>query len=325
MNSWIKGFVSNYFIDGFCIDVVKYVNDEFLFGFVKFLGVFVWGEVLMGEIEDFCCYQILDFLFGMFNYFDYYKFIEGFNGGFFEKFVQIKKQVINNCNDIFVLGIFVENYDMFCFVNKNSDMVIVKNVMIYVIFNDGVFIVYQGQEQYFNGFEIFYNCEFFWQFGYDKELFLYKFIVMFNKVCNYIIKFDKDYVNIVFEIFKVNDNYFCIKKGFYGSQIVYCIINNSFKGGKYMFIVGGFQVDQKVVEVFICQFNQVGMLGIIDMKMNNGVFKVYVFVDVFKDLGICEQMIVEEFWDDISGVGVIGVVIGFLVVVVVGWVFMFFV
>ncbi|KAK4663797.1 uncharacterized protein QC763_502740 [Podospora pseudopauciseta] len=323
MNSWIKGLVSNYSIDGLRIDAAKHVNDEFLPGFVKSSGVFAWGEVLTGETEDFCRYQTLDLLPGMPNYLDYYKLIEGFNGGSFEKLAQIKKQAINNCNDTFALGTFVENHDMPRFANKNSDMAIAKNAMTYVILNDGVPTVYQGQEQHFNGFETPHNREPLWQSGYDKESPLYKLTATLNKVRNHIIKLDKDYVNTASEILEANNNYFCTKKGSYGSQIVYCITNNSSKGGKHLLTVGGFQADQKVVEVLTCQSNQAGMSGTIDMKMNNGVPKVYVPADALKDSGICEQTTAEEYQDDTSGAGVTGSATGLLAAAVAGWALMF--
>ncbi|KAK4196256.1 glycoside hydrolase superfamily [Triangularia verruculosa] len=322
MNSWIKGLVSNYSIDGLRIDAAKHVNDEFLPPFVKASGVFAWGEVLTGEPEDFCRYQTLNLLPGMPNYLDYYKLVSSFNGGNFEDLARIKKEAINNCNDTFALGTFVENHDMPRFANKNSDMAIAENAMTYVILNDGVPTVYQGQEQHFDGFETPHNREPLWQSGYDKESPLYKLTATLNRVRNNAIKLDKEYVNTASEILWANNNHFCTKKGAYGSQIVYCITNQSSKGPRYELSVGGFQAEEQVVEVLTCKANQAGSSGNITMFMNNGAPKVYVPAGALKGTGLCEKTTADAYEED-SGAGVTGAATGLLAAAIVGWAALF--
>lgn len=135
---WIKELVSNYTIDGLRIDAAKHVNDEFLPQFVSDSGIFNLGEVLTGEVTDFCPYQTNGYLNGMPNYLDYYKIISSFNGGSMTDLNAIRTQTRESCNDTSVLGSFIENHDMPRFASYNSDMAVAKNALAYTIVTDGI-------------------------------------------------------------------------------------------------------------------------------------------------------------------------------------------
>lgn len=64
-SEWIKELVSNFTIDGVRIDAAKHVNNAFLPAFVADSGVFALGEVLTGEVTDFCPYQTNGYLSGI--------------------------------------------------------------------------------------------------------------------------------------------------------------------------------------------------------------------------------------------------------------------
>lgn len=136
--TWIKELVSNYTIDGLRIDAAKHVNDAFLPTFVSESGVFALGEVLTGEVTDFCPYQSQGYLPGMPNYLDYYKIISSFNGGSMSDIDAIRSQTRESCNDTAALGSFIENHDMPRFASYNDDMALAKNALAYTMVTDGI-------------------------------------------------------------------------------------------------------------------------------------------------------------------------------------------
>lgn len=136
--TWIKELVSNYTIDGIRIDAAKHVNSDFLPTFVSNSGVFALGEVLTGEVDDFCPYQADGLLPGMPNYLEYYKILEAFNGGEMSEISAVREQARDSCNDTAALGSFTENHDMPRFASYNDDMALAKNAMAYIILNDGI-------------------------------------------------------------------------------------------------------------------------------------------------------------------------------------------
>jgi alpha-amylase len=138
LNSWVKGLVANYSIDGIRIDAAKHVNDEFLPAFVEASGVFALGEVLTGVTQDMCRYQTLGLLPGMPNYLEYYPLLEAFNGGTFENVTRIRDEAATGCNDTLALGSFIENHDMPRFASRTEDLALAKNAMTYILLTDGI-------------------------------------------------------------------------------------------------------------------------------------------------------------------------------------------
>lgn len=135
---WIKGLVSNYSIDGIRIDAAKHVNDAFLPTFVEASGVFAFGEVLTGVVNDMCRYQTLGLLPGMPNYLEYYPINRAFNGGSLSDLAKMRSSAATGCNDTLTLGSFVENHDMPRFASQTDDMALAKNAMTYILLNDGI-------------------------------------------------------------------------------------------------------------------------------------------------------------------------------------------
>ncbi|KAL2131346.1 hypothetical protein VTI74DRAFT_5235 [Chaetomium olivicolor] len=289
LNKWVKELVANYSIDGLRIDAAKHVNDEFLPAFVKASGVFAFGEVLTGEPEDMCRYQTLGLLPGMPNYLDYYPLNEAFNGGSLVKVAEMRKKAATGCNDTLALGSFIENHDMPRFANRNDDLALAKNAMTYILLNDGIPTVYQGQEQHFKGNGTPFNREPLWTSKYDKQAPLYVLTSTLNKVRNNAIKLSSDYIAKTSETLWADVNHLCLKKGPNGSQIVFCINNKSSKGDSYKVSVGGFQANEKVIEVLTCGTNTADVSGNVTMYMGKGEPKVYVPLAALKDTGLCKE------------------------------------
>ncbi|KAL2150387.1 hypothetical protein VTH82DRAFT_6950 [Thermothelomyces myriococcoides] len=316
LGRWVKGLVANYSIDGIRIDAAKHVNDEFLPGFVEASGVFAFGEVLTGEPNDLCRYQTLGLLPGMPNYLEYYKLNDAFNGGSMEIVADIRNAAASSCNDTAALGSFLENHDMPRFANRNDDIALAKNGMTYILLNDGIPTVYQGQEQHFKGNGTPFNREPLWTSGYDRESPLYVLTATLNKVRNNAIKLSSEYISTPAVTLLADVNHLCLRKGPDGSQIVFCINNKSSQGDSYELSVGGFEQNQKVVEVLTCRNNTADISGNITMYMNKGEPKVYVPQTALKGTGLCETT--EDDGPD-NGAAALGFAGSAVLTVLLGW------
>ncbi|KAK7744211.1 hypothetical protein SLS53_003732 [Cytospora paraplurivora] len=290
-STWIKELISNYTIDGLRIDAAKHVNPGFLTSFVKAAGIFALGEVLTGEIDDFCPYQTEGYLPGMPNYLEYYPLISVFNGGQMTKLASMREEARASCSDTLALGSFVENHDMPRFAHYNSDMAIANNAMAYIILNDGIPLVYQGQEQHYSGGDTPDNREALWLSGYNTSAELYVTAKTLNKVRNTMISLTNtsspSYVDSKVETLFSDTNHLCQVKGPDGYQIVSCVNNYSSSGSKYKLSVGGFSAGDEVIEVLSCTTSTADDTGNVTMYMNHGAPKAYVLQSVLNQTGLC--------------------------------------
>ncbi|KAL2157250.1 hypothetical protein VTH06DRAFT_6290 [Thermothelomyces fergusii] len=322
LGRWVKELVANYSIDGIRIDAAKHVNDDFLPGFVEASGVFALGEVFSGGAEDMCRYQNRGFLPGMPNYPEFYELTKAFNGGSMADFAEMRNSVASSCNDTAALGSFLENHDQPRFANSNDDIALAKNGMTYILLNDGIPTVYQGQEQHFMGNDTPFNREALWTSGYDRKSPLYVLTATLNKVRNNAIKLSSDYVSTPAETLKADVNHLCLRKGPDGSQVVFCISNQSSNGGQYdLDVAGGFEKDEEVVEVLTCRTNKADFSGSITMYMNKGEPKVYVPRKALRGTGLCEKT--EEDKPD-SSAAALGLPGSLALAALVGWAAVFF-
>ncbi|KAK3953249.1 glycoside hydrolase superfamily [Pseudoneurospora amorphoporcata] len=292
---WIKDLVSTYSIDGLRIDAAKHVNDEFLPKFVEASGVFAFGEVLTGVTEDMCRYQnkSKNLLPGMPNYLDFYPLNAAFNGGDFERLGEIRAQAVDSCNDTLALGTFIENHDMPRFASQNDDLALAKNAMTYVIMNDGIPTVYQGQEQHFKGGETPSNREPLWTSNYNTTAPLYVLASTLNKVRKNAIKQSPDYIKKTSDVLIADTNHFCQSKGPAENAVVFCITNKSSQGDSYEMTVGGFRNSDEVVEVISCASSTADGLGQITAYMGAGEPKVWVKKSALEGTDICPKTTVD--------------------------------
>lgn len=149
--------------------------------------------------------------------------------------------------------------------------------------------MYQGQEQHFKGNSTPFNREPLWSSGYDKESPLYVLTSTLNKVRNNAIKLSPDYVSTPSETLWADVNHLCLRKGPDGSQVVFCINNKSSQSDSYEISVGGFQKNDKVVEVLTCKTNMADISGNVTMYFNKGEPKVYVPMAALDGTGLCEK------------------------------------
>ncbi|KAK0625066.1 glycoside hydrolase superfamily [Bombardia bombarda] len=319
-NKWIKELVSNYSIDGLRIDAAKHVNDAFLPSFVNASGVFAFGEVLTGVTEDMCRYQTMNLLPGMPNYLDYYPLNAAFNGGSLIDVENMRKEARTGCTDPLALGSFIENHDMPRFAAVNPDMALAKNAMTYVLLNDGIPTVYQGQEQHFSGNSTPFNREPLWQSGYNTSAELYVLAQKLNRARNNAIKLSDLYATTPSDTLWADVNHLCTKKGPWGSQIVFCVNNKASNGDAYSVSIGGFQPSDSVVELVSCTTATADATGNITMYMGAGEPKVYITASAMQGADLCPQTTVDgpKTVTKSGAASVMGAAGGVLMTVVVG-------
>ncbi|KAL1837992.1 hypothetical protein VTJ49DRAFT_3160 [Mycothermus thermophilus] len=310
LNKWVKQLVANYSIDGLRIDAAKHVNDEFLAPFVAASGVFAWGEVLSGVQNDMCRYQTLGLLPGMPNYLEYFGLVKAFNGESLEELADMRNQAASGCNDSTLLGSFSENHDMPRFAARNDDMALAKNAMAYILLNDGIPTVYQGQEQHFNGGDTPFNREPLWTSNYNTSAPLYVLTSKLNKVRSNAIKLSStSFATERAETLWVDVNRLCLKKGENNATVVFCITNESSEAGSYETSVGGFAAGEKLVEVVRCRHTTADAVGNVTVYMGQGEPRVYVAQAALEGTGVCEETVKDGPTD--SGVGRVALPGGF--------------
>ena len=350
LNAWVKELVSNYSIDGLRIDAAKHVNDGFLAPFVEASGVFTFGEVLTGETEDFCRYQTKNLLPGMPNYLEYYPLYTAFNGGHLTKLEDLRNQAASGCMDVMALGSFSENHDMPRFASLNPDMALAKNVMTYILLSDGIptgmfvlhplllfnlliktnrslqSVVYQGQEQHFNGSETPSNREPVWQSGYDKTAPLYVLTSHLLKLRSNAIKLSADYIETPSVTVLSDINNLCVQKGPEDSQIIFCVTNLSSNGGADDLSLDGFAPEAEIVEVISCKTVTADATGSFPVYMGAGEPKAYVLASALEGTGLCPVTEPDVSKKGMSNGGsALGVASGMALAAVVGWAAVFLV
>lgn len=122
VNTWIKGLISNYSIDGLRIDAAKHVDDAFLQSFVKAAEIFTFGEVFNQRVDLMCAY--IKFLDGMPNFGTYFPMIEAFAHGNMTALGNVVEEVGKSCKNISQLGTFSENHDLPRFASLNPDLIV---------------------------------------------------------------------------------------------------------------------------------------------------------------------------------------------------------
>lgn len=279
--SWVKDFISNYTIDGLRVDSAKHMDTSFYQPFTEAAGVFLLGEVFDGDSAYTCPYQ--DYIAGVSNYPLYYPVLRFFqnskstSGELLEMIDNIKLK----CNDVTLLGNFVENHDIIRLGSTIKDKALIKNAIAFTILGDGIPIIYYGQEQGLLGAEDPENREALWLAGYDTDSAYYKFISKLNQARNQAANKDNSYPSTVSSIIYSDDHTIATKK----ANLVAIFTNVGASASPSVTLSqSGFQKGDQVVDLLTCSSTTVGDSGL-EVTMALGVPKVYASSSVAS--GIC--------------------------------------
>ncbi|GBE87192.1 Alpha-amylase A type-3 [Sparassis crispa] len=150
MYSWIKTVVGNFTADGIRIDTVKHIRKDF------------WPQFAQSaEVID----SVLD-------YPAWFPLTSGFQStsGNLSALAETVQAAQGSYKDgQFVTGSFLENHDQPRFQSLTQDQALVKNAMTWPFVQDGIPILYYGQEQGYTGGADPANREALWLSGYVED------------------------------------------------------------------------------------------------------------------------------------------------------------
>ena len=191
LKNWIKNIVQKYKIDGVRIDTIPEVDKSFWAEYAKSAGVFTIGEAFDGRLGYVAQYQ--GPVNSMLNYPLYYTILDVFAYGKSMYELRTSLQNIKNAfKDHMALGNFVDNHDNPRFLNRNGNYKRLMNALAFIIFGEGIPIVYYGTEQGFNQPNDPYNRMPLWTTKLNTKSYLYQVIKTMvyyrkkNQIWNYV-------------------------------------------------------------------------------------------------------------------------------------------
>ncbi|EDQ92354.1 uncharacterized protein MONBRDRAFT_14014 [Monosiga brevicollis MX1] len=168
LRDWIKSTLQTFGFDGLRYDTVMEVPAAYWASYTSDLGVFTIGEVDDGDVATVAPFQgPLD---ATLNYPMYWALRHAFQ----EKqsmwgISTTWKDCKASFQDTKLLGLFVDNHDNPRFLNINSDSVALANALAWILFAEGIPIIYYGTEQGFSGGNDPANREDLWRSGYQTS------------------------------------------------------------------------------------------------------------------------------------------------------------
>ncbi|KAF5385548.1 hypothetical protein D9757_006764 [Collybiopsis confluens] len=151
MYNWVKNLVSEYSIDGLRVDTAKHIRQDFWPDFTSNAGVYTVGEVLIGNVTYAAPYT--NGLSSVLDYPTYYAVYNAFVNGTSGNISAIAEMVTQAQNQY----------------NHGTFTLIVKNAMTWPFINDGIPILYYGQEQGYQGGNDPANREALWSSGFNED------------------------------------------------------------------------------------------------------------------------------------------------------------
>lgn len=285
-NNWIGQLVKNYTIDGLRIDTAKHINYSFWQPFLQAAGVYAVGEILQGDPAYVCPYQ--NYMPGVLNYPTYYTITQAFQstGGNIGNLVKGVNQMRTTCSDTTLLGSFLENHDQPRFPSYTSDVSLTKNAIAFAMLQDGIPIVYQGQEQFFSGGDVPADREALWTSQYSTTSTFYKFIKQINGLRNWVKQKDTTYLTSKAQPTSPDSQTIVLRKG-----SVVSVHNNRGANGAGSFTLSssasGFTAGQSVTEVLTCKSYSTDSSGNLAVSITGGLPQVFYSTSALSGSGIC--------------------------------------
>ncbi|KAF2858248.1 glycoside hydrolase family 13 protein [Piedraia hortae CBS 480.64] len=287
---WVTNFVSKYNIDGLRIDSAMEVNKDFYPSFVSSSGVYAVGEVYHGSPAVICPYQ--DVMPGILNYASYFWIKNLFSSTTtsLKELVDGLSWLKGSCKDTTLMANFMENHDVPRFASITKDEGLTKSALTYIFMNDGIPIVYQGQEQGFSGSNTPNNREALWLSGYNTNAPLYQYISKLNWIRNHIIGKDVEYVSRKSTVVYSDDHCFALRKGS-SDKTVISIFGNHGSGNSFYITLRssstGWSSSQQLKDLLTCKTYTTDYNGDLSITLENGLPSILYPSNAAKDADIC--------------------------------------
>lgn len=154
--------------------------------------------------------------------------------------------------------------------------------------SDGVPMIYQGQEQHFNGNVTPVNREPLWKSGYNTNSELYQFTALMNKLRKHAITVDSAYVNFVSQAIYSDDSTIALRKGYEGQQIVTVLSNSGENQSAYdLAIPTAYVPGEVVMDVVTCTNTTINQYAQLIVPMGQGIPHVYFPANKMNGSQIC--------------------------------------
>lgn len=291
-NSWIKNVVATYNIDGIRLDSAKHVDNNFLSSFEDASGVYIVGEVFNGDPSYVIPYQ--QYLSGLLNYPVYYWITRAFQStsGSISDLATGINTMKGQASDLSLYGSFLENHDNPRFPSLTSDMSLAKSAIAFTMLMDGIPIIYEGQEQHYQGGDTPNNREAVWLSGYDTSAELYKWITGLNAIRKLAISKDSTYLDYSAWPIYTDSNTIAMRKGYAGSQVVGVYSNVGSGASTTVTLTAantGFTAGQALTDVMGCTAFTADSSGNLAVTISAGVPRVFFATAALSGGGICGE------------------------------------
>ncbi|KXL47920.1 carbohydrate-binding module family 20 protein [Acidomyces richmondensis BFW] len=276
-DTWITELVKNYTIDGLRIDSLQQSGSFFFPSFYKAAGeLYMVGEVFQEYPAKVCPYQ-QDGMPGVLNYPMFYYITDAFQDstGSMSGLAEGISYMQGNCSDTTLLGSFLENQDNPRFPSYTEDITRAKNAIAFTMLQDGIPIIYYGQEQHLNGSGVPQNREALWSSGgYNTASMLYNMIKEVNAIRTQAIHVSQSFVTEKITTPYYDNHTIVTRKGETGSQIIGVYSNLGENGAYYNLslksAVTGFGNEEKIMEILTCTLLTTSSDGEIIVPMGEG-------------------------------------------------------
>ncbi|CAF1053356.1 unnamed protein product [Adineta ricciae] len=239
--SWIEQTIRKYNFDGIRIDTFRHVRKSFWKDYIRSAGVYSLGEVATSNTSYVGKYQFV--ADGVIHYPLYYALKSVFtdNDQTRKSMTTLEQQVQQNelyFKDTTLCGTFLDNHDQDRFLSYTQDRLRIQNALVYLMFSDGIPIVYMGTEQNFTGNPFVkngagdpWNREALWRTGYDRSNWIYSFIKKLNQI-RLLLKqiYGETFFRAHQQTLAVDQYTYVYKKG----PLIVIVSNQSFQKSKYI-------------------------------------------------------------------------------------------
>ena len=190
--SWINETVRKYGFDAIRIDTFRHVRPAFWKEYNQIAGIYSIGEVASEDTPYVASYQnVAD---AVLHYPLFFTLIKVFKDDALtrEGMTLLEIQVKSNqqhFKDTTVCGTFLDNHDQDRFLNHTQNPIRIQNALTYLMFSDGIPILYMGMEQNLTGnpSERYgagdpWNRDPMWRSGYNRLTWIYRYLTRLSQV-----------------------------------------------------------------------------------------------------------------------------------------------